>query len=57
LQNNFPHQPNPPVPREARPPRGARVPPLRPEDARENTAIRGDVVRAGAQIMPSVWED
>jgi len=55
MQNKF--QPQPPVPPDARPPHGTRIPPLRPEDARENPAIRGRVVRAGAEVMAAVWED
>ncbi|MGB6895483.1 MAG: hypothetical protein WBF37_06040 [Dehalococcoidia bacterium] len=39
------------------PARGERVPALRPDDVRENPALRGRVIRAGVGALPAVWED
>jgi hypothetical protein len=47
----------PPVPSRARPPSDRATPPLRDDDVVEDESLRGLVVRAGAEIVPAVWED
>jgi hypothetical protein len=51
-------RPRPPrTPPSARPPTDGVTPRLRDEDVVKNEALRGLVVRGGAQSMAALWED
>jgi hypothetical protein len=45
------------TPRSSRPPSDGPTPRLRDEDVTKNEALRGLVVRGGAESMAALWED